>query len=174
MKKRILLSVTACLLCAACGFQPMYGSHSSIIGQEQSGIHEKFAQIGISNIPDREGQFLRNALIDRFYDSGRPANPRYTLNVSKIIESTYDLDITISSDATRAQLTLTTDMSLVDNENKKEVLSRKLKASASYNIMESKFATRVSEQNTRENALNELARQIELQIALYFERAGKS
>ncbi len=173
MKKRVLLSAVACILCAACGFEPMYGSYGSMVGQEQSGVQKKLAQIDISNILDREGQFLRNALIDSFYDSGRPANPRYTLNVSKIVESSYDLDITVSSDTTRAQLTLSINMSVIDNESKEEVLSRALRASASYNIMESEFATRVSEQNTRENALSDLARQIELHTVLYFDRAGE-
>lgn len=173
MKKRVLLSVAACLLAAACGFEPMYGSYGLAGVQEQSGVQEKLAQVDVLSIPDREGQFLRNALIDSFYDSGRPVNPRYTLSVSGVTERTYDLDITVSSDATRAQLTLSTDISLIDNESKEEVLKRSLRASASYNIMESEFATRVSEQSTRENALNDLARQIELQTVLYFERASK-
>ncbi len=166
MKKRVLLSAVACLLCAACGFQPMYGN-GFVAGEARGVVQEQLAQIEISNIPDREGQFLRNALIDNFYSHGRPANPRYLLNVSKVEESTYDLDVTISSDATRAQLTLSTTIGLVDNKTGETVLTRSLKSSVSYNIMGSEFATRVSEQNTRENALNDLARQIELQIALY-------
>lgn len=171
MKKTLLMSVVACVLCVGCGFQPMYGSYGALTGQEQGAIQEQLTQIEISNIPDREGQYLRNVLIDRFYKSGRPVNPRYILNVSEINEKTYDLDITVSSDATRAQLTLSSSMQLVDSENKEVVLTRGLRASASYNILESKFATRVSEQKTRENALDELARQIELQIALYLSRA---
>jgi LPS-assembly lipoprotein len=175
MRKRVLLSAAACLLCAACGFEPMYGSgFAGSAGQEHSDVQQRLALIDISNIPDKEGQFLRNALIDRFYDSGRPADPRYTLNVSKISESSYDLDITVSSDSTRAQLTLSVGISLVDNESKEAVLNRNLRASASYNIMKSEFATRVSAQNTREDALNDLARQIELQTVLYFDRVGES
>ena len=171
MKKPILLSVATCILCAGCGFQPMYGSYGSLAGQEQAGIQEQLSQIKVGNIPNREGQFLRNALIDRFYRNGRPVNPHYVLKVSEIKESTYDLDITVSSDATRAQLTLTLTANLIDSESEEMVLSRELKASASYNIMESEFATRVSEQNTRANILNEMERQIEQQIALYLSRA---
>jgi len=168
-----VIFLTLMLVLSSCGFQPMYGSYDALAKQEHRGVQGKLAQIEIANIPNREGQFLRNALIDRFYSDGRPINPRYLLSVSKIEESTYDLDVTITSDTTRAQLTLTTSMQLVDNESKQKALGRKLKASASYNVMESEFATRVSEQSTRENALNDLARQIELQIALYLDRVDR-
>jgi len=181
MKKRWFansaLSVSFCLLCTACGFSPMYGNHAPAnangSAQEQT-IQTQLSQIEIENIPDREGQFLRNALIDRFYKNGRPVNPIYKLVVSKITENTYNLDITINSDATRAQLTLSTTMKLVDPESNETVISRTLKASSSYNIMGSEFATRVSEQNTRENALNDLARQIELQIALHLNQVEQN
>ena len=166
MKKQIILSAATCLLCTACGFQPMYGNSQSIGGVEQNaGVQEQLAQIEINNIPNREGQFLRNALIDRFYKNGSSIESRYTLDISEITETTYDMDITVTSDATRAQLTLSMTMTLIDNESGEETIKRSFKSSSSYNIMNSEFATRVSEQNTRENALNDLARQIELQIA---------
>ncbi|MFP4098239.1 MAG: LPS assembly lipoprotein LptE [Alphaproteobacteria bacterium] len=156
------------LFCAACGFQPMYGSYSEAKANGRAGIQAQLARIEVANIKDREGQILRNALIDRFYQEGRPVDARYTLQVSDIAEATDDLDITITSDATRAQLKLSTVMTLVDNETNAVVLERGLKAVASYNIMNSEFATRVSEKNVRENALKDLARQIERHLALYF------
>ncbi len=124
----------------------------------------------INNIPDRSGQYLRNALIDRFYRDGRPINPHYTLNISEVQESSIDLDITKDSDATRAQLRLTSSFTLTDTQSGEIVLSRPLKAISSYNVLTSEFSTRVSAKNTRENALNDIARQIELQIALYLKR----
>jgi LPS-assembly lipoprotein len=53
------------------------------------------------------------------------------------------------------------------------VLSRTLLASTSYNVLSSQFTTRVSEDDARLNALNDLARQAEQQIVLYFERSNK-
>ena len=120
MRKSVLLSAVACAICAGCGFQPMYGSYDALSGQEQIGIQSQLAQIEIGNIPNREGQYLRNALIDRFYKNGRPINPRYSLKISEIKEKSYDLDITVSSNATRAQLTLSTVMRLVDNQGGEE------------------------------------------------------
>src|SRR5690606_16052602 len=64
---RGLLAMTfmslATLVLAACGFSPVYGT----LGQGQSAAAEAYlSQVSIDNIPDREGQYLRNALIDRF------------------------------------------------------------------------------------------------------------
>ncbi len=167
--KKILFVTSACLCLSACGFEPIYGTHmQSNAGQES--VQSQLAQVGIDGIPDRSGQFLRNALIDRFYRNGRPQNIGYTLQIEPINESTVDLDITKSSDATRAQLSLKTSMILKDETTGEVVLTRNLRSIASYNVLTSEFATRVSAQNMRENALNDLARQIELQISLYLKR----
>jgi len=160
---RILLALSV-LIVSACGFHPVYGVNK----YTAVGVEEYFSNIAISNIPDREGQYLRNKLIDRFYRNGRPTQPQYTLTITPIQEYERDLDITVDSDTTRGQLRLTTTMKLTDT-NGEELLDRNLRAIASFNIIESEFANRVSEQDTRENLLNDLARQIETHIALYFK-----
>ena len=161
---RILLALSV-LFVAACGFHPVYGVNK----YTSTGVEEYLQQIEIDNIPNREGQYLRNQLIDQFYRSGRPAHPRYKLMVSPVQESERDLDITIDSDTTRGQLRLTTTMTLMDKQTGKTLLNRPLRSIASFNIIESEFANRVSEQDTRENLLKDLARQIEEQLALYFK-----
>ena len=165
MTRWILISLS--LLTAACGFSPVYGT----LGSDNAyGSEEILNYVRISNIPDREGQMLRNDLIDRFYKSSRPTNPRYRLKVQPIKETLSELDITISSDSTRGQLRMDTKMTLSDYETREVLLERNIHALSSYNILGSEFATRVSEQNTRENVLNDLARQIENHTVLYFKR----
>lgn len=170
MKKQ-LLTLMILPLIASCGFEPMHGTAFKSDNAQSVHLKSELAQIEIANIPDREGQFLRNALIDSFYRDGRPANPSYVLEVRPIIDNTYDLDVTIRSDATRQQLTLTTAMTFKDKLTGETLMTRELKSSGSFNVLASEFATRVSEQNTRENALKDLARQIELQIGLYLKRS---
>lgn len=160
-----ILTIIVLSFLTACGFQPLYG--------ERGGVQETNIQLQhvfIANIPDREGQYLRNALIDRFYRTGRPVDPAYTLRITSLNESKRDLDVTIDSDATRGQLKLTASMVLTDNQTGQALLNRSLMAVTSYNILASEFTNRVSEQNARENALNDLARQIEMQLGLYFSR----
>lgn len=161
-----VLIFASLLLLTACGFHPVYGVNK----YEPRGVEVTLGDIGISNIPDREGQVLRNLLIDRFYRGGRPEFERYRLQVSPVHENITDLDITKTADTTRAQLRLTTTMALLDASDQRTVLQRSLQAVTSYNILSSEFATRVSEQNARENALADLARQIERQITLHLKR----
>lgn len=163
MKFLILISL---FFLSACGFTPVYGTNRTI----DRGIEETFETIAIGNIPDREGQFLRNELIDRFYRNGRPDDVRFDLTFSTVTESQRNLDITIDSDTTRAQLTVRTTMQLHSRLTNEIVLERALQSTASYNVLGSEFANRVSEDATRENVLQDLARQVELQLSLYFKR----
>jgi LPS-assembly lipoprotein len=158
MRYLVLISV---LILSACGFTPIYAT------QDNKKTAASFNQINIAIIPNREGQFLRNALIDRFYTNGEPKNPHYQLKISPIREQTYNFDITVDSEATRRQLKLSATMRLIDLKTKKTVLKRSLLSIASYNVLQSEFSTIVTEQSARENALNDLARQIERQISLY-------
>jgi len=152
------------LLLTACGFTPVYGT------QANKAVSTGFNDIDIALIPNREGQFLRNALIDRFYTNGIPTSTNYHLKITPINETTYDFDITVESEATRHQLKLNTTMSLIDNRTKQTILTRNLLSISSYNVLQSEFSTIVTEQSARENALNDLARQIERQLSLHFSK----
>lgn len=155
---------------SGCGFSPMYGSHAP--GASQAAPEARLDKVEISAIRNREGVYLRNALIDRFYSGGYPLSPGYRLDVSEISEARTDLDVTSSSEATRAQLTQTIVIRLYDLSSPaaEPVLKRNLSNITSYNILESEFATRVSQQKAREGGLDDLARQIELNLTLYFNR----
>lgn len=155
-----------------CGFTPVYGTKSGGAGQKS--VSSALNSVAINPVPDREGQYLRNALIDRFYVSGTPADPAYELNIDPVQERRIELDITETADTTRAQLRLRTQITLTRLEEGERrgrvVLSRDLTAITSYNVLSSQFTTRVSEENARDNGLEELARQIERQLSLYFTR----
>ncbi len=160
-----LLPSILCLL-SACGFEPVYGVNRNT----SVGVETRLENIVIANIPDRSGQYLRNALIDRFYRSGYPENPAYELTIGSLSEDASDLDVTKSSEATRGQMRIDAEMVLKDLRTGTVVLNRKIRASASYNIVGSQFANRVTQDNARDNTLNDLARQIETQLNLYFRR----
>lgn len=166
------IAIYACLLMlCGCGFTPMYGSKAI---SEQVKVQSRLNDIAIGVIPDRVGQYLRNRLIDRFYSDGTPQSPSFRLTMTAINETKTDLDITKNANATRAELKLKTTMVLRDESTGIALLTRDLVSSTSYNILSSLFTTRVSEDNARLNALDDLSRQIEQQIILYFERQGKT
>jgi LPS-assembly lipoprotein len=155
------------LLVGACGFTPMYGS-----GAGSSGVSatQGLDKVDIALIPDQSGVFLRNILIDNFYQDGYPNAPTHTLTVKKIKEQEFNLDITDDAETTRKQIRLTTTMDIIDRVSGQPVVTRDLIAITSYNVSGSQFTTRVSENDAREAALADLARQIEAQTALYFKR----
>lgn len=175
MPLRLSLTVSClslCLFLAGCGFEPMYGRHA---GSSQTNatvdVADGFNQVAIGNIPDREGSYLRNELIDRLYAGGYPTNPRYTLRLEEISETKRNLDITKSSEATRGQLIQRSVMILEDRQNPAApVMRQTLTATTSYNVLESEFATRVTEDNARLSGLSDIARQVELNLALFFNR----
>lgn len=160
--RAVLLTLT--LLLSACGFSPMYGKLGN------SDVQKNLNNIEIANIPDHQGQQLRNNLIDRFYHDGRPGSPAYLLVIAPILESKTDLDLTKNASATRSQLTVATSIKLIDKRNNAILLERPINSSASYDILDSRFTTRVSEDNAEQNALEDMARQMEQQIVLYFHR----
>jgi len=168
MTKHFMLPLSILCLAAlpACGFHPVYGVNK----YTPLGAETKFQQISIGNIPNREGQYLRNALIDRLYRDGRAKNISYNLSISRLNETQRDLDVTIDSDTTRAQLRIETIMTLTHKETRETLIKRHLNSTASYNVLGSEFTNKVSEQSTRENIIDDLARQIEMQISLYFKQ----
>lgn len=147
----------------------MYGKH----GGDDYGAEDLLAHVYIENIPDREGQILRNELIDRFYRDGRPANPTYSLKVKSLNSRSIDLDVTQSADTTREQLQLKAGIELIDTVTGETVLKRTLSSYVSYNVLDSEFSTRISRLNSLDNALKDMARQIETDLTLYFNRSAK-
>lgn len=153
------------LFVAACGFTPVYGTK-----ENKQSVHDVLNKVEIGLIPDREGQYLRNALIDRFYSNGYPENIQFSLSVQPIKETISNFDLTFDSSATRRQMKLTSHMFLTDKKTGTIVLKRSLTAITSHNVLDSEFSTLVTEQSAREAALNDMARQIEQQIALFLNR----
>lgn len=164
--KKILLTCLILPLLSACGFSPVYGTD----GQSAIRTEANLQNTEIGNIPNYEGQYLRNALIDRFYRNTTPQNTRYRLTVAPIKETKRDMDVTVDSDTTRAQLRLSTSIKLQNKATGQTILERSLRSTASYNVLGSEYTNQVSEDATRRNVLDDLARQIERELTLYFNR----
>lgn len=163
------LGLAVILPLSSCGFSPAYGPYAGAGGA--ANLQDEYRQVFIQAIPNREGQIVRNELIDRLH--GRhdvPASAaRYVLAVDEIQEQRRNFDITEASDTTRTQLRLYSNMRLIDRQENKTLLVRDLEAFSSYNILDSQYTTRVSRESARENGLTDIARQIETQLLLYFK-----
>jgi LPS-assembly lipoprotein len=153
-----------CLSLAACGFESMYAAKSS------SAV--SLPGIEIANIPDRDGQYLRNLLIDRLYTAGRPLDAPYQLNFSRLDDNIVNLGIEKNATATRAQLQLVTQMQLVEKNTGKTVLQRDFRVTGAYNLLDNQLATLVSQQKVTESLLQEISSDAVTELDLYFRRAA--
>lgn len=162
------LSLLCALALSGCGFRPLYAPPSAL----DTGTATSLAAVEISSIPDQSGVALRNHLLDRLHAHGA-TTPQYQLTVNPVSETREDLDITVDEDATRSQLRHTTSMTLTRLSTGEVLVQRSMYAIASYNILESRFATRVAAQNARDNNLDDLARQIEQAVVLALRNAGQ-
>jgi len=162
----LFLMLLSCLFLSACGFKPMYVQ----TGPKADGNIVPFEEVYIANIPDRNGQYLRNRLIDTIYIDGVPHQPRYRMDMNQLREDITPLGIRKDETATSAQMRVDVQMILYDTRQDKIVLTRNLVATNSFNQLSSQYTTNVTAQYARERVLDDLARQAVTHLALYFQR----
>jgi len=159
----LALAVTAT---AACGFQPLYGNQGM-----GAGAKEKLHSVDIASIPDREGQKLRNLLIDKFYESSRPDKTRYRLDVS-VTAVEQKLALQKDASAVRSQLLVTAPYRLTDTTDGKVVFLSSSRAMISYNILEQHYAGLLTVENAYDRALQEISDDITTRVAMHLGRGS--
>ena len=106
---RLCFAGAALMVVAGCGFQPFHGERSAA---SSAGL----ANFDIALIADRTGQMMRNELLQQMQPLGAVASPRFVLGV-KLTESLTDLAIRKDNVATRANLTLIAQFSVVSRSD---------------------------------------------------------
>ncbi len=165
MGKRVLCAglLLACLVLSACGFRPVYGTGNS---ENDSPVAMDLNNIVIENIPERNGQILRNYLIDRMYRAQRPEKPLYTLKVS-LTSGEEDLGILANATATRSLLNMYGNYALYDSKGK-PLLTGVAHSVASFNRLDQMYGTVAARENAYERTLHEVSEQIVNRLSLYF------
>jgi LPS-assembly lipoprotein len=154
-----------------CGFEPLYQTAS-----HTSKFHEQLAAIKIEGIPDREGQILRNHLLDLLTPQGQPTHPRYRLAVALDIQKA---SMTLRRDGTTARymVTLNATMTLKDAEGKKTLYQEILKVPNAYNMGDtsaaSAYAATQAEKDAIEKALRLLAEDMTAVLGMYLRNRGE-
>jgi LPS-assembly lipoprotein len=170
-RRRIAGAVAGLLVSAnlpACGFKPLYGTNSAT--HAPSAI-QQFATIEVPLLPDRTGQQMRNLLIDSLHPGGAAADYRYRLNVN-VREADINLGLQENSTSTRGQVRITAQYWLVENQSGKTLLHETLRASTGYNILINQFSSVLSADDARQKGLEQVAQDITLHLALYFQNKG--
>lgn len=167
MRRRGFLAFTlaAPAALAGCGYEPLYGDR----GVPGGGVETELAEIKITPLPDRRGQMLYNALLDRLNPHGEPKSPRYGLGVSLAeIRSTFGARRDTAD--TRANLQLVATFRLFDAESGVLLISETAEATASYNILRARYASLVSEQDARRRVTEMIADEIKIRLAAFLNR----
>ncbi|MEZ5648731.1 MAG: LPS assembly lipoprotein LptE [Alphaproteobacteria bacterium] len=143
-------------------YEPLYTASSG--DASTTATNGGLEDVKIDIIPNREGQILHNLLLDRFNPTGRPGDPKYEL-VTKLTQGTKQLGYTRRYEATRANLTLLADFSLIEIATGKLVYHGRSRAVGSYNINTSNYQTDASADDARRRASREIADEIKIRVA---------
>lgn len=158
---RTMVLALAVLPLAGCGFRPLYG--------ESSGTTQALAEVRVAPIADRQGQILRNELLDRISPNGEKSTARYLLSV-RYNESLGQLAIRRDDTATRANLRVATTFRLIEVSTGVTVYNGSSSATASYNLVQSDYANLVSRRAAQRRASKLVANDVTTQVAIYFNR----
>ena len=143
------------LALSACGLQPLYS------GGGQGGVAQGLGQIEVPALPGREGWLVRNALLDRF---GQTGAPRYRLDIV-LDDELEGLGLLTDDTIGRERRTLRARYQLVDTTSGTVLVDATAGADAGIDVVSSEYATIAAEQTALENLAQEVADQIVLRLA---------
>jgi LPS-assembly lipoprotein len=163
---RRAFSLLSLLLCAACGFHPLYGGATGSVRRLELG------QVAVTPIQSRLGTDVRNELIDRLTPSGEPSYPQYRLEIT-LHELREGLGIQPDASVTRWNYQLTADYQLFDLGTGKVITKGEANSIAAYSVVNSPYATLSAEQDAERRTAVDLGQELELRLALFFEQRSR-
>ena len=165
--KHLAFALVLSLSVSGCGFTPMYAG-----GTAGEKISADYQGVEIANIPDRDGQFLRNLLTDRLYKDGTPDSAPYLLTFGKLETTIQNIGIRRDATSTRGLMQVTGHMTLTDKATGKVLLEKEYRSVGAYNQLDNQFATLISKDNLNDHVIEEIADNIVTDLGLYFRRAN--
>jgi len=160
MNWKLALSLFAALALSACGFHPLYGEAG------KGSAAESLASVYVEPIPDRVGYELRNDLVDLFQSPAEPAGLPYHLKIELKTEQ-KGFALQHNASITRYTYHLTAKYSLTDSGGK-VIKKGEMHSLASYNVVQSPFATVVSGKDAEDRAAQDIANRLQVELGVYF------
>ncbi len=149
------------LALAACGFQPLYGRSG------QTTAVAELQTIHVQETISRDGQILRNRLIERLNPRAIPAEVRYSLTL-EVAQTKVGLAIQADARITRYNLTMTAKYGLKRLSDNHVLINGHARVIGAYNVVDSEYATLVAEKNAVERVARELSDEIHTRLSAYF------
>lgn len=161
---RIFLVLLLPLLLTSC-YRPVYGERP--FGAEATTQQKRLNHITIENISNELGQQLRNNLIDRMYNDGRPDKTDASLQIGL---ATSEEDLGLQKDATtlRKKINYFANFVLTDNATHKKLYSGSARTFVSYDKIDAQYGALSSRENSAQRAIRELSDLIVTQLLVYY------
>lgn len=159
LKRSITLSILLCLF--GCGFKPLYSSNF------EGDVANELGKVRVSVIEDREGQLLRNYLLQRIDTLKNGQSPQYTLDI-KITKTSFAIAVREDATATRKNMKLIARFSLYDLKTGKLLHKGSSVSINSYRQDDAPFVTMTSEEDAKRRNIKNLAQDILLRLSSYF------
>ena len=156
MKQRLLLTALLPLL-AGCGFHPLYGDGR---------LQPQLSSIYVEPVAERDGYELRNSLINLLASNGESGGKAYRLKLN-LTETNQGVALQNDATITRYNDTLTVSYVLSDAKGT-EITYGTQTSLASYNTVNSPYATLAGQQDADKRAAEEIAERIRLDLGVYF------
>jgi LPS-assembly lipoprotein len=160
---RLFVVLSAVWAVSACGFEPLLGRAG-----DSSDAIEQLAAIRIEPIPDRSGQVLRNALLDKLTPQGQAVSSRYVLRI-RLQEPRQTLVLRRDDIISRSGYSAQASYELRDMQGQR-LFAGGSSFSTDYEVTASEFATRTSLENARDRVLELVANDIRNQLAHSFRQ----
>lgn len=157
----LLVSLT--LILSACGFHPLYS------GRKGDALQQGLSNVEILPISNRNGQLLRNALIDTMHGDRGVSNAAYQLKI-ELVETQGSLGIQRDATATFAQLAVYATYSLTELRSGRVVMTGLTRTLNTYSLPDAGFGVVVSRDDSTARAMQELSEDISTRVAVFLRR----
>ena len=164
---RMILSLPVLAGLAGCGFSPVYQSGA---GGQGGDVLLDMSQIDIKLIPDRNGQMLRNFLLDRMQPRGQARKTLYVLE-TRLSVSTSDLGVQLDETTARSRVDINVAYTLSGNGINRTFSSR---SASSFSTVDVEYASLVAEEDAIERSLRSIADEMTVRIAAALKAATPS
>jgi LPS-assembly lipoprotein len=165
MKARAALVLVAALGLSACGFRPLYGTASIPEGAESAFASIRIAPVAPTNDSDRIGYLVSDALDRALHTPGHNEEQRFELKLA-LADERRGLSIQDDSSTTRYNYRLIADWTLVPVGSSAALATGRAETTASYNVVDSQYATQIARKDAEDRAAREIAEQVKLRLAV--------
>lgn len=157
-----ILTLAACLVLAACGFEPVYGTRL-----DGSSTSRELASVGVVQQSTRLGQLIRNELLSTIAPAGQQEAQAYVLELlpqaaEEVVIRDFDTGVLRRSFRVEAAFRLT------EPGSDSELYSGRTFAQASYDRTGTPFADMRARIAAEERAAREVGADIATRLAAYF------